>query len=427
MKRSIRSFGPLATEYGYYSLVHASAEAGQDGLIRQLVQKKVNIDQKDEYGRTPLFIAIEEGHDAAIKLLIENGANINARNREEKTPLIIAVSNGRANLVQLLLENKADVESKFNWRGKTSTALLEATGKNDIDIALLLLDHGANVSATNANGCTAFYVAARQGYVEMARLLLRKGAKIGARSKGGHSALTASIEGYADEGVLRFLLDNDADPNSMCPNGMSALMMAAKYGLSGVVRLLLSYRATVNMHSQAMNWTTPLWEAVYNNHPTISRILLEKGANVNEPNAAGLTPLLYTAEKGFEDVASVLLDFHADVTIKSRFGVPALCLAAMHGHHNIVRLLLYRGANVDSLCDSDRSTALHAAAIGNHEAVVRLLLEHGASVNGKDEQGRTPVFWAKKNDYSAIVQLLVQNTSSSGGFKWPIRRTRSGG
>src|SRR5947207_3436317 len=79
LKRSIQSFGPLGSEVGHYSLIHACTETGRDHLIRHLIRRGVNIDQKDSYGRTPVFIAVEKGHNAALKLLIEKGADINVR------------------------------------------------------------------------------------------------------------------------------------------------------------------------------------------------------------------------------------------------------------------------------------------------------------------------------------------------------------
>jgi ankyrin repeat protein len=76
LRRSIRTFGPLSSELGYYSLVHAFSETGRDHLIRYLILKGVNIDQKDLHGRTPCSIAIENGRETVVKLLKENGASL---------------------------------------------------------------------------------------------------------------------------------------------------------------------------------------------------------------------------------------------------------------------------------------------------------------------------------------------------------------
>src|SRR5579862_9315201 len=63
-------------------------------------------------------------------------------------------------------------------------------------------------------------------------------------------------------------------------------------------------------------------------------------------------------------------------------GIPALSLAAEHGHEDIVRYFLDHGANTE-VCDED--TALLLAVIKGHYNVVKLLLEHSANPNARGE------------------------------------------
>ncbi len=52
--------------------------------------------------------------------------------------------------------------------------------------------------------------------------------------------------------------------------------------------------------------------------------------------------------------------------------------------------------------------ALHLAAENGQEAVVRLLLEKGAELESKDKKnGRTPLLWAARNGHEAVVKLLL--------------------
>jgi ankyrin repeat protein len=71
----------------------------------------------------------------------------------------------------------------------------------------------------------------------------------------------------------------------------------------------------------------------------------------------------------------------------------------------LVKLLLEKGAEVDST-DAGGRTPLSWAARNGHEGVVKLLLEKGAEVDSKENGGRTPLWWAARNGHEAVVKLL---------------------
>ena len=85
-----------------------------------------------------------------------------------------------------------------------------------------------------------------------------------------------------------------------------------------------------------------------------------------------------------------------------------LMVASYFGHEAVVKLLLEKGAEVDSESDNGQ-TPLSWAAGDGHEAVVKLLLEKGAKLETKDEEyGRTPLSWAARNGHEAVVKLLLE-------------------
>lgn len=82
---------------------------------------------------------------------------------------------------------------------------------------------------------------------------------------------------------------------------------------------------------------------------------------------------------------------------------------------SVVKLLLSRGANVESR-DSENRTALSHAAQGKahsyqrnskkQDAVIKLLLEQGVDADSKDSQGRTPLSYAAERGHEDAVKLL---------------------
>ncbi len=114
------------------------------------------------------------------------------------------------------------------------------------------------------------------------------------------------------------------------------------------------------------------------------RALLELGADVDAFSDYGV-PLLEAARLGNEDLTQLLLDYGADIDLKSEGKeyprTTALQVASENGHEDIVRCLLQRGANINLGGDNTGHSPLAQATIHGQTAVVMLLLERGADVN----------------------------------------------
>ncbi|KAK4223637.1 ankyrin repeat-containing domain protein [Podospora fimiseda] len=122
-------------------------------------------------------------------------------------------------------------------------------------------------------------------------------------------------------------------------------------------------------------------------------------------------PLVVASYFGHEAVVKLLLDKGADLESKDdRYSQTPLSWAAKNGHEAIVKLLLDKGAGLESKDKENGRTPLWWAAKNGQEAVVKLLLDKGADLESKDkENGRTPLWWAAKNGHEAVVKLLLDN------------------
>jgi ankyrin repeat protein len=85
----------------------------------------------------------------------------------------------------------------------------------------------------------------------------------------------------------------------------------------------------------------------------------------------------------------------------------AIINAAKQGQDAKVRLLLERGAEVNSKDSNHRATPLHWTARNGHETVAKLLLENGAEVDSMDLARQTPLSWATQNRHETMAQLLL--------------------
>ncbi|KAI9842014.1 MAG: hypothetical protein M1837_007510 [Sclerophora amabilis] len=93
-------------------LLHISAHNGYEMITRMLLERGVDINEKDSAGRTALHLAIRQRHDQVLRLLLERGADINACDKSGWTPLHQAVENGFESGLQLLLMYGANPNAK---------------------------------------------------------------------------------------------------------------------------------------------------------------------------------------------------------------------------------------------------------------------------------------------------------------------------
>ncbi|HYF66219.1 MAG TPA: ankyrin repeat domain-containing protein, partial [Herpetosiphonaceae bacterium] len=103
----------------------------------------------------------------------------------------------------LLLAAGADANTR-STNSMANTPLHAAAAGQQADLALLLLEHGAEINATQHGGFTALHSAAQNGQIELVNLLLARGADPAALADGGRTARDFAADG-AHEAVLAVL------------------------------------------------------------------------------------------------------------------------------------------------------------------------------------------------------------------------------
>ena len=118
----------------------------------------------------------------------------------------------------------------------------------------------------------------------------------------------------------------------------------------------------------------PLHKAAVNGTTVEVIKLIAGGADINEKKAfSKKTPLMYAASYGRQDVVRVLLSKGAAVNNKDTLGNTALMNAVEIGNFDIVSALLTKGADVNA-ANLEGETALMIATFNNHIEIVKHLL-----------------------------------------------------
>ena len=143
--------------------------------------------------------------------------------------------------------------------------------------------------------------------------------------------------------------------------------------------------------------------------------LLNAGCNVNARDKGdnkGWTALMFAIEYGNEDIATLLIQRGAKLTLAPKkgdyVGWHPLQLAILKEKLGLVRLMLDKGAEVNVRERISRMTPLMIAAYTGNVKLSELLLEKGANVKLKDKKGWTPLIHAVEGGYLGAVQTLVK-------------------
>ena len=139
--------------------------------------------------------------------------------------------------------------------------------------------------------------------------------------------------------------------------------------------------------------TTLHYATICGLHAFVKVLVVERQHDVDSRSSDKLTPLLMASLRGFEEVASVLLDCGADVAAQNQDGWTPLHVASFEGHCQVVRVLLKYGAST-TIQDKNGSTPLHLALQVRHVDVPQVFLDHNADTRSEDEdeyEGRSPL------------------------------------
>jgi len=125
---------------------------------------------------------------------------------------------------------------------------------------------------------------------------------------------------------------------------------------------------------------SPLAIAVARGHKDVVELLLENGATPNTQDQKGNTPLHYTGEYNFLEIAKLLVQHKADLKIQNNFGNEALWVAVFNVRGNDERYNL-----------------------------VKFLLESGSDPNHKNTSGMSPLGFAEQVEDNKLIEILKGN------------------
>jgi ankyrin repeat protein len=175
------------------------------------------------------------------------------------------------------------------------------------------------------------------------------------------------------------------------------------------VQKLVSRGANINETDSAGQ--TPLMHAISKKQTKTAIALVNMGANINLRDKNGNTALSHAISDGNRELVVFLLEKGADIKQKDNYGYSCLHMAACYDQLEISKILLKNNVNINEK-NSDGDTPLHVALIYRAYDVARLLVDCGADINAQDNDGSTPLHFAVKYGQVPAIKKYL----SKAGF-----------
>ncbi|KAJ3439643.1 hypothetical protein M0812_15679 [Anaeramoeba flamelloides] len=223
----------------------------------------------------------------------------------------------------------------------------------------------------------------------------------------GHSYLYHACSRGSLE-IIETLLGLESNKTINNKQNFESYLKAIKKGNFQVVRLFLQ-KGLSRYQKTGKTEETALHIACKFGNKQVVEELIKHQYPVSPLDAHRNTPLMDACRKGKTGIAEFLLSQREDCKIDSlnKRNETALILASKSGHHEIVKLLIQKGATVNLKTKGNHNCALYEGVKNNHIKVVDELLKNGAYVDSVVD-GWTSLLIASQNGYLEIAEKLLQ-------------------
>ena len=271
---------------------------------KYLIERNFQVDKKNWWGQTPLYLALSSANTETVLLLTEK------KSRGKGIPLGMSSDDEEEAIERGEEVKEEEREGKECKEGKREIkrGLLSLSTDTNVQVLRHLVDMKLlDVNTTDDLERTPLHGASQAGDMEAVGLLLRLCADINAVDKEGCTALHTAIKGSCPEIALK-LIEGGANADVKDRTGRSSLHRAVMRGLKDIIDALLKHDVDINAVDK--EGRTALHKA---DTAEIALKLIHEGAETNVRDNAGRLPLHEVAKKGLKEVMEPLLTRGVDI------------------------------------------------------------------------------------------------------------------
>ena len=337
--------------------LHLSCFYGCSEIVDDLLDFKIDTNQRDDFDNLPIHVACIGGHLKCLEIILSKQPDaLEQRGFHRRTPLHQCCWKNQSECAEYLLDHGANVEVKSGPNDDEMTPLEMAVYYESLETVEVLLRKGASkMPKVGVDG--GLHIAAKMGNCEMAEMLIENGFNLESKGFMDRTPMLTSCT-YGKSQILGFFLDNGANlyaTSGKKDSSRHAIHLASCSGNSEVVQVLFNNSSDIDPDVKDDNGDSALHLAASKGDPDCCRVLLENGASADLKGYADKTPLHQCVSfcdnttKAIETL-QVLLAKGADINSKAGdddLNITPLGTAALLGNGDIANFLIANGANIE--------------------------------------------------------------------------------
>ena len=371
-------------------------------------------------GNTLLHEAIKAEHFAFVCLLVKHGAQLDYLSepflvvamccpiKEAEQRLQSGANpNEQDSTGNTVLHRLAEMNNFTSWTQQILTCLMKA---------------GAATNIQNINGQTPLHIVKN---VDMCKFLLDNGANVNRLDQNMRTPLAEMLRDFeTKKALVELLLDHGAELTTEDSSGQSVLDKAMEYHSDAMLKLI-----TARQHISSQMLSHLMQEAAENNRFYLFPVLLQSGApptsvslnmalehsvislitrefieikkeEINMKDASGKSPLINACSKDYIDVVRILLEKGAKVDDTDATESTALfyCKSA-----ECIRDLLKAGADPNTM----NSNGDYPITVHSEEEIITELVLAGTNISVQGKHGQTPISQAAFLENNIVSSRLL--------------------
>ena len=424
---------PNTVDANGYTCLHYAGGSNQD-VFQTIIDYGANVNARSKDNVTTLVLACQKGNADAVNVLLNAGAepyiegdgtwlhdavrrgynkevlqavinhgihgvDVNATNNSYETALAVACLKGNEGAISVLLDVGANPNIADAGRATCLHKAVDTGCSNEV--LQSILDHGADINATNTYNRSALMIACQKGKVDAIIVLLNAGANPNIVDANGYMCLHAAVLRVCIKGVIQAIIGHGAHLNATNGRKETALLLACWKGNEDAISVLLDAGADPNI-ANAVGTICLHTDIEEGCSSDVLQAIICHGVHLNATDRRNETALSLACWEGNEDAISVLLDAGADPNI-----VPCLHIAIEMSCSNVLQAIIDHGADVNAVDKSKRTALTIAFTIGNTD-VINILLSAGADPNITKE-GTLLHYAVKRNCCKEMLQAIINH------------------
>lgn len=404
----------IASEYGYVE------------VVKKIIDKKVDLNFKNNQGITAIHRAINYNHTDVVKLLIDSGADIEITDNEGKTPLMTAAAFLATGSFELLVKAGAEIDKVDNYGlnalyfsieppVEQNSYIIEKSkeyfGEDNVkennsypDMTLRLIELGSNMDFILPNGIHIFFKVCSNSSIDVVDKFLEKGFDINMKDKEEFTPIIYSSSNK-NRDVLPYLIENGANPVVVVRDGIKATTSYALYCTPEQLQVLKD--KGVDFEERDPWGYNNVYHALTEGNLKGAIWFLQNGLEYNNP---GTDIFNYAMTSGNKELLNEILKQVEDINVIFENGSTPAMLALRYYDSEVFNNILEMGASIEG-SDNNGFTIIHYASSFSNTQVLESLIKKVENPLKVNNNGQSPLSLAMNSGNTETAIYLINNGS----------------